>query len=386
MPTTTSATSRISGFWTGGSSEVVSLYASACAVIADETAVRDGAVKTRGFSIRADQMVLGSAGNGRPAYGYPAPGAAAWITFGPSAGPLLVGGVDFSVSDDYVWFNADPILTAPVRYLTWSSGTALTGADGWWGEYQEPPPAVEPPTGTVAAMSAAIAILCDSPATGAAGEVVEDVWLGGDAYRVVTNIAGYALPAGDAAAVVVGDTLPLGSPLGTAWTLTRLGPNKPGLPYITTPASFHLGVTTAGITWRDSSVPTIIDTAGDRTRIRWALGGTLSDVNAFWAASHAYGTEVGARSLARAMDTRTGATDDPGPGSLPTYVNPLEFVCRELFGGTAYLLVVTPDKFGPDGETDAAARAATVRAAAGPHVTVIEYEGAVPQTPQTTPS
>lgn len=386
MPPTTAATSRISGFWTGEVSAVVDLYASACALIADETGVRDGAVKTRGFSIRADQMVLGAAGNGRPTYGYPAPGSPAWITFGPGSGPLMVAGVDFTTSGGYVWFNADPVLTAPVRYLVWPAGSAVTAADGWWGEYKAPPAAAAPQVGTVAALSAALAGLCDSPATGAAGEVVDDVWLGGGAYRVVTDIAGYALPEGDTPVVGIGDVLPLGAPLGAAWTLTRLGPGKPDIEYVTTPASFHLGVTSGTITWRDLSVPTVVDTVDDRTRVRWALGGDQADVDALWTASHAYGTEDGARSLAQAMDTRADPVGDPGPESLPTYVNPLEFVCRELFGGTAYALVVRPDKFGPDGETDAAVRAATVRAAAGPHVVVFEYEDEIPQLPQVDPS
>ena len=235
-------------------------------------------------------------------------------------------------------------------------------------------------------MSAAIAAMCDSPAT-TQTETVEAVWYdSAGVYRVVTDIAGYVLPEGDTASVAVGDVLPLGTPLGTAWTLTRLGTRKPAIPHMTTPASFHLGVTTGGITWFDTTVALIVDTVDDRTRVRWPLGGTQQDVDDFWDASHAYGTEEGARSLAQAMDTRANPVGDPGPESLPLYVNPLEFVCRELFGGAAYVLVVRPDMFGENGETDATVRGETIRAAAGPHVAVFEYEDEIPETPQVTPS
>lgn len=384
---TTSATSRISGYWSGpAGSEVVDTFASVTALIADEITVRDGSVKTRGWTIRAGEMLLGAADNGRPIYGYPVPGSPAWITFGPGSGELLVAGVDFKISSDYAWFDKDPILNAPVTYLTWSGGAASTAADGWWGEHLRPTEAVEPQVGTIAAMSAAIAALCDSPATSQT-ETVEDVWYDSPGtYRVVTDIAGYTLPTGDTASVVVGDVLSPGTPLGTAWELTRLGPRKPALAHMTTPANFHLGVTDGGITWFDTSVALIVDTVDDRTRVRWPLGGTQQDVDDFWDASHAYGTEEGARSLAQGMDTRANPTGDPGPESLPTHVNPLEFVCRELFAGTAYVLVVRPDKFGVDGEADAAKRALRIRNASGPHVTIFEYEDEIPELSQVTPS
>lgn len=363
------------------------LYASAAALVADEAGLRGGSVKTRGWSLRSDQMVTGAAANGRPVYGYPAPGTPAWVTFGPGSGNLLSHGTDFSVSSDYVWFHSDPLLDAPVKYLVWVSGVPVTGADAWWGEYRAPSEGAPPLEGTVAAMTSAISIVCDSPATTGEYETVEEVWEGEDgSYRVVTDIAGYLLPQGDTPSVTVGAVIPLGSPLGSAWELTRLGPTKPDLDWFTTPASFHLGVTTGGITWFDTTTPTIVDVVGDRTRVRWALGGSSGDVNDFWDASHDYGTEPGARSLARAMDIRANPVGDPGPESLPVAVNPLEFVCRELFAGTAYCLLVRPDKFGPDGLTDASARAIAIRRAAGPHITVFEYEDEIPQSPAVTPS
>lgn len=388
MPLTASATSRLSGFWSGPTgTEAVSLYAQAVALIADETAVRDGSVKSRGWTIRAEEMVTGAAGNGRPVYGYPAPGEPAWITFAPGTGNLLVAGVDFKTSDDYVWFDTDPLLIASVSYLTWSGGSASAAADGLWGEHLVHPESVQPQVGTVAALSDALVELCDSPATTGKTETVEDVWYdSAGAYRVITDIAGYVLPAGDTASVTTGAVLPLGTPLGTAWTLTRLGPAKPALAHLTTPADFHLGVTVGGITWFDTTVALMVDTVDGRTRVRWPLGGTQQDVDDFWAASHAYGLETGARTLAQAMDTRADPVGDPGPASLPVYVNPLEFVCRELLAGTGYALVVRPAVFGPAGVASATQRASVVRAAAGPHVTVIEYEDEIPQTAQVTPS
>ena len=374
------------GFWDGsGVSPVVDAYAAAAALLGDNATGQGAPAPLRGWTLRADQLAVGAAGNGRPTYGYPAPAETpAWVAPDPT-GSVLTSGVDFSTSGGYVWFNADPLPTAPAGYLTWPGGLPVAVADVWYA----PNPTADNVTpyqdATYAALAAALAAACDSPASGPTVETVLDVWRGPDgAWRVVTDAAGYRLPSSPV--VAVGNVLAPLSPLGGAWALTRLGPYKPALTYLTTPGWFHQNVAPGGITWYDQTVSLVVDVVGGRTRVRWALGGaSQGDVDAFWAESHNRGTAAGAKSLAQAMDLRATPVGDPGPESLPLTVNPLDFVCRQLFGGNAYLSVVSAAAFGPNAASDAA-RQAAVRAAAGPYVAAFEYAGAPPALAVRTPS
>lgn len=380
----TDPTNLLGGYWAGvGRTPVADALAGGCALLARCAPPLTGVpAATRVMTLRADQAVAGQGPDGRAITGYPAPDPAPAY-----AHPGLVVGIDFDVDGGYVWFDTDPLTDATVpAYLVWAAGVAVRTADVLY----QPAPVVPAPTAAVApslaALQEALAAACDGPLTGAAAETVEDVRAGVDGrVVVVTGAAAYVLPAGDESAAAVGDVLPPRSPVGTGWALTRLGPDKPDLPHLTLPAWFHQGATVGPTTWYDESVPLAVDTVDGRTRVRWRLGAAADDFDTFWAESHARGTTVGAKSLARAMDLRTGAGGDPGAESLPATVNPLEFLCRELLGGNAYLLLVRPDRFGPRAVT-AAARQAAVRRAVRTACAVFEYENEMPAVAPVDPS
>ena len=355
----------------------------ACTILSDANSnVSRG--KVRAWTLSSSDRVTDTS-SGRLAFGYPVPqNTPVWIAADLIGGRVLAQYLDYVIEDGYVWFDEDPLLWATVKRTVWTSGSSIVVADLFYCSLQ-PETTVPPDSGTYRALTTAIATSCDSPCA-LSTELVEDIWQGHNGkWRVVTDEHAYVLEETDVPVVAIGDTVRQGSPIGTAWELTRLGPALPDLTHITTPATYHQGVTTGGITWYNANTPLIIDTVSSRTRVRWSLGGTLADVDAFWTESHTRGTASGATSIAQAMDIRDNPTNDPDYTSLPVYVNPLEFICRELFAGNAYLLLVRPSRFGPDATTTALRQSAT-RLAAGPYTTIFDYEDSVPALTDTSPT
>lgn len=369
---------------------VVASVAAGCALLARGARPLTGVpLPTRCMTLRADAAVAGAGPNGRAITGYPAPDGEAPVSIhlDPASGPVLADGIDFLTYDGYVWFDEDPLTRADVpAHLGWVAGVPVRSADLLYHPAAEVPDQSTDQVPSDGGLRRTIAAACGASVTGDRSETVEDVAVGADGVTVVvTDVSAYRLNTGELAVCEVGDVLPPRSPPGDAWALTRLGPETPDLTHLTTPAWFHQGTTSGPVTWYNETVPLSVDVVDSRTRVRWRLGASTDDFDDFWTASHARGTAAGAKSLARAMDTRTAAADDPGPESLPTTVNPLGFICRELFGGNAYLLIVRPDSFGPSAVT-AAERASAVRSALRTATAVFEYEDEMPAVDPIDPS
>lgn len=374
------------GYWVGF--DVVDAYARACTLLTDPVAgVYNGPVP-KVLTVRADQ-VQSPAPDGRPIVGYPAPSVdPVWVaTSLTNAATVLVNGVDFYVQDGYVWFEQDPFEIGVSKYLVWVDGEAVHAVDLWYSPATETPAATITQAATHFGLTKAIAAACASPATGPTRETVEAVWEASDgSYRVVTDRNTYTLGEADTPSVAVDAVLAPGSPLGSAWELTRLDANT-DLAYITTPAYFHQGVTTGDITWYNETVNTVVSVVTGRTFVRWELGGSQADVDALWVESFTRGTASGVNSLARATvsDVSSDQTIDPTPAAVPTTVNPAQFLCRELFGGCGYQLFVRTDRCGPDA-LPSAARQTAAQDAAGPYTAILYFEDTIPAGTRRTPS
>jgi len=368
----------VGGFWSGAyASDVIDAYAAACAYLTDPVTGVSQNTKLKPWVLRADQSVSPGL-DGRATVGYPIPGSDSpvWVSTGLFGGKQLVAGVDFSVSDNYVWFETDPIKTAAVRRLDWSTGSPVLTASIWYGIKSTDVVVDNSVDGTLVSLTNTLAVVCDSPGTGITVETVQDVWTNAvGSKKVITDKGAYNLHPNDVPSVAVGQTLPPGSPLGSAWQLTRLGPNC-NLPYVTTPSYFHVGITSGNITWWNTSVPTVIDTVSGRTRLRFKLGGTTGDLTAFWADSHARGVASG-KTLAQCLDTRPTPTGDPLAADLPTTVNPMRLLCQELIGGCGFQLLIKSACLGPKAVLTANRNKAVCKAA-GPYTAVFEFIDTIP--------
>jgi hypothetical protein len=378
LPPVPTAGELLSGFWDVSPSAVMETYARACGLYEHGAVTQAAAPRVRTLVVRADEMARTFAPDGRALVAYPFTGTdAPWIAPDwPSAGPVWCRGLDYELDtvNGFVQFDVDPLPLGRVRTI-WSAGEPVSAATLWYGLSAVPAAPVEPEAGTYVALVGAVAATCGSPATTGV-ETVVDLFRGSGGWCVITDAAAYRLGPRDVPGVGIDEVLPTGAPVGAAWELTRLGPQTPALSYLTTPAPFLQGATVGGITWYNESVPLVVDSVAGVTRARFRLGAaSQADLDAFWARSHVNGL-VNGRTLAQALDTRTAPTTQPTPATLPTSVNPLQLVCRELLAGNAYLLIIDPTKFGPTGPTpDAVFAAAT--AAAGPYCAVFGY--ATPQ-------
>lgn len=373
-----------SGFWDVSPSPVIDDLAAAVTLLSD-AAVDPTAPRTGVVVLRTDEVGTAYADNGRSVVTYPAPSRTpSWVSVSSNGSDqVLVRGLDFEADDDLLTFDADPVTDVSQRTV-WTAGEPVGAVTAWYGTAGTDPAAADAEDGTFAALVRAVSEACDAPyALGT--ETVEAVFDSGSGVRVVTDAHAYRLPDGAGAVVSVGDVLSFGDPLGSTWALTKLGPSKPNVPHLTTPASFHHGATDGGITWYDESVSLVIDTVSSVTRVRFRLGAeSQDDLDAFWTASHANGVESGT-TLALALDTRDAPATEPTAASLPSVVNPLELVCRELLAGNAWLLVVDTTALGADA-LGSAARSALVTAAAGPYTAVFVYDDAVPALTRYDPS
>lgn len=369
----------IGGYWGVNPSPVIDDYVAAAWTLSGPFSGALAGTPPVAWTIRKDQRVSPSP-DGRPIAGYPIPvDDAVWVALTLNGGNLLANPIDYTLSDGYIWFEIDPFYVEQA-YLVWTGSEFVEALDLW---YSRPPatiPGTSPLDATWNSLVRTISAGCDSPATGRSEEFVESVWQAADgSWRIVTDAAAYRLVADDTPSVSAGQTLALGTALGSAWELTHLGPKtlaESSSTYITTPASFHQGVTTGPITWYRATTPLVVDTVSSRTRVRFDIGGSSGDVTAVWGASMTNGIANG-RTLAQALDTRSNPVGDPGPESLPTVISPMDFLCRELLAGCAYRLIVHPAKFGPAAGT-VATLTEKVREAVGAYAAVFVWTDTEP--------
>jgi hypothetical protein len=368
------------GYWRLAPDPVIDALAEIESVLTRQAVHLTAVEGLTAVTVRDDQRTDAYADGGRPVVGYPYSGPVpSWVSVSCTDEPAVMArGIDFEATADALLFDTDPMGTAAVRTM-WVDGTPIGAASVWVGYRPAAGPELVPQDSTFAALVRAIRNTYGGPyALGT--ETVVAVDGSGSTTVVVTDANAYVLPSGASAVVQVGDTVSFGDPLGDTWTLTRLGPTKPDLPHLTVPASFFQGAVAGGITWYNSSVPTVVDTDSGRTRVRFSLGAESVDIfDDFWARSHANGIANGL-TLAQALDTRTAPTTEPVPSTLPANVNPLELVCRELLCGNAWLLVIDSAS-----AADAADRTDIDRAA-GPYTTVFVYDDEVPAHTVRTPS
>jgi hypothetical protein len=101
------------------------------------------------------------------------------------------------------------------------------------------------------------------------------------------------------------------------------------------------------LVFENADKPLQVSTSGGKTKVSWELGGWPADVELFFDRLHESGKAKG-QTLANLLDVRENPTTEPKAASLPGTINPLKFLCENVLRGSAWLVQVKPDGFGPD--------------------------------------
>jgi hypothetical protein len=179
------------------------------------------------------------------------------------------------------------------------------------------------------------------PFAKADGEVVEVVMPFDDDLYIITDQQVYTFPVETTALVAVGDSLRKYQALTTAAQIHTL--NRGVVPDIRALA-IGKNLTTyaenADLVFINEAVPIETTTDDDdRLKVTFELGGDTEDVEAFWAAVHAYGLADG-RTFAQYLDQRSVQDDEPLPEHLPSTINPLEFLIANILRYNAIVIEI----------------------------------------------
>lgn len=177
--------------------------------------------------------------------------------------------------------------------------------------------------------------ICDAPITKTDGEVVQVVATELDRQTIVTDQNVYFAGSDATVLVVAGDELLAGDPLTDAFEVIELSQGTPDasvLSSLTLPTTYLMGAYTGGLTFNNEEVPLVVTTVSTRTKVTFDIDGAGPDVTLFWNTVHANGIADGAETLAQLLDTRPEElqTNDPDANSLPTYINPLDFLISNI--------------------------------------------------------
>tara|TARA_R110002051_G_scaffold61354_1_gene112421 strand:+ start:33937 stop:35496 length:1560 start_codon:yes stop_codon:yes gene_type:complete len=179
-----------------------------------------------------------------------------------------------------------------------------------------------------------------------AEETVETIASDADKLNIITDKHVYQYPLGTTATVAVGDKIAAGDPLTDLFQVFELNRGTAISSADITALTVGSGVLAWGfwgdITFDNSTVATVVepDVAG-YTKISWDLGGFPFDIVKFWEDVHASGVAAN-ETLAMLLDVRPNPVGQPTAASLPTTINPLQFLTDNILRNNAYVVKVKP--------------------------------------------
>jgi hypothetical protein len=264
------------------------------------------------------------------------------------------------------YYLSDHFATTAGVALPDSSAAARTAVGATWSGLLKGP--------SIQELTLALAGLCDAPICLQDGEIVQELVTEPGRLLVVTDRTVYTAVSGASVVIQVGQVLTYGAPLTDAFTLLELARGTPAaidLNALMVPPAL-LGVTVnGGLTFTNALTPLQVTSVGGRTRVSWALGGDAGDQVAFWDRCHTLGTAVGARSLAQLLDRRPQPqTTDPDANDLPSVINPLDFLVRNILRYGAVVVRYNPTSFGPQAARTSV-RDSVLRQLVGPSWTLL---------------
>jgi hypothetical protein len=192
----------------------------------------------------------------------------------------------------------------------------------------------------------ALAAIYGVPLVIEAEETVEVIVRDADKLNVITNQHVYQFPLTANPIVTVGQKVFAGNALTDLFQVFELNRGSTISAADVAALTVGSGVLAWGywgdITFENKQTSVIVEPDVDGyTKISWDLGGFPFDIEKFWDDVHAAGVAKG-QTLAMLLDVRPNPIGQPTAASLPTSINPLQFLADNVLRNNAYIVKVKP--------------------------------------------
>lgn len=177
-------------------------------------------------------------------------------------------------------------------------------------------------------------------------EVIEKVVKDADKLNIITGQHVYQFPLTANAIVTEGQTVRAGDALTDLFQVFELNRGSALSAADVSALTVGSGVLAWGfwgdITFENKTTPVIVEPNVDGyTKVSWELGGFPFDIVKFWDDVHAAGVAKN-QTLAMLLDVRPNPIGQPTAASLPSTINPLQFLTSNLLRNNAYIVKVKP--------------------------------------------
>jgi hypothetical protein len=203
---------------------------------------------------------------------------------------------------------------------------------------------------TVRHIRTALSAMTDIPLVIETQETVEQLLTDANRKLVVTDQHVYEFSVNDTFEVEVGDLVEAGDTLTTGLGFFDFGDGSVPASTVVSGVALGRGLLTAGffaeLVFENEDKALVVETDDDGyTRLSWEISGWPGDVEEFFDSLHARGLAEG-QTLAHLLDERTNKVGEPGASNLPATINPLEFLCENIFRNHAFLVTVEASSMG----------------------------------------
>lgn len=174
-------------------------------------------------------------------------------------------------------------------------------------------------------------------------ETVETVLSDVDHLNVITDQHVYQFPLGTNTIVTPGQVLKAGDPLTDLLQVFELNRGEPvNISALTVGPGILAWGYYGDLTFENAEVPVTVElNVNGYTKVSWELGGFPYDVEKFWDDVHAAGVAKN-QTLAMLLDVRAWPIGQPTAASLPSTINPLQFLTQNLLRNNAVIVKVKP--------------------------------------------
>lgn len=207
---------------------------------------------------------------------------------------------------------------------------------------------------TIEHLNLFLSALSGAPLSLDSEETVEVIRREVDSTVIVTTSRVYRASNSAGILVSVGDTIYAGTPLTDAISVTELSSHNPDyskLPYLSLSNNLLGGSYRGDLVFKNHDVELeyLGRDADNRAMVKFETSGFPGDVALFWDFVHSTGKNpngpTGGKTLANLLDVRTNKVGEPIKQSLPSLINPLQFVVENLLRNNLFVISIKLGSF-----------------------------------------